>query len=175
MPSGYEKSPDYGGPDPSWRGFVVGIVCLAVIAIVVAAWPRGVHIVDGDTFDNNGWRMRLWGIDSPERGAKCQRNGESWDVYGAASDALGGLIGNAPVICLDQTLDPNWLRYWPPRWVGKCHIAGYDLADAMVRSGWACDYTKYSKGHYKEAQAEAQTARRGLWQCDKPPPWKCKG
>jgi hypothetical protein len=32
MPSGYEKSPDYGGPDPSWRGGVVVAVSLALAA-----------------------------------------------------------------------------------------------------------------------------------------------
>jgi hypothetical protein len=26
MPSGYEKSPDYGGPDPSWRGGVIALL-----------------------------------------------------------------------------------------------------------------------------------------------------
>jgi hypothetical protein len=32
--SGYEKSPDYGGPEPSWRE---GAKILAVIAVVAAA------------------------------------------------------------------------------------------------------------------------------------------
>ncbi|WP_256366639.1 hypothetical protein [Ancylobacter sp. TS-1] len=41
MPSGYEKSDDYGGPDPAWRGImaivvVIGIAALAVL--IVRQW-----------------------------------------------------------------------------------------------------------------------------------------
>lgn len=35
MPSGYEKSPDYGGPEPTWRGFVVALIAIAAIAAFV--------------------------------------------------------------------------------------------------------------------------------------------
>jgi len=44
MPSGYEKSPDYGGPEPTWWGIVVlvcGIVAgLAVLAFLVSSLWR---------------------------------------------------------------------------------------------------------------------------------------
>ena len=36
--SGYEKSPDYGGPDPSWReGAVIVLVVVLAIAATVGA------------------------------------------------------------------------------------------------------------------------------------------
>ena len=35
MPSGYEKSPDYGGPEPTLRGFLLALVAVAAIAAFV--------------------------------------------------------------------------------------------------------------------------------------------
>lgn len=36
MPSGYEKSPDYGGPEPTWRGMIIGVIIfIAVVALIV--------------------------------------------------------------------------------------------------------------------------------------------
>ena len=36
MPSGYENSPDYGGPDPSWRGGVIVTLLLAAFVAWLA-------------------------------------------------------------------------------------------------------------------------------------------
>jgi hypothetical protein len=36
MPSGYERSPDYGGPEPTWRGIILGVIAfIAVVALVL--------------------------------------------------------------------------------------------------------------------------------------------
>jgi hypothetical protein len=34
MPSGYENSPDYGGPDPSWRGALIPLIAV----LTLLAW-----------------------------------------------------------------------------------------------------------------------------------------
>lgn len=34
----------------------------------------------------------------------------------------------------------------------------------MVRAGWAVEYKQYSDGRYSAAEAEAQAAKRGIWQ-----------
>lgn len=33
MPSGYEKSSDYGGPSPTWRGAIVLAIVLGLVAL----------------------------------------------------------------------------------------------------------------------------------------------
>lgn len=38
MPSGYEKSPDYGGPKPGWPTAVMLVIAVAVIAM--AFWAK---------------------------------------------------------------------------------------------------------------------------------------
>jgi hypothetical protein len=34
MPSGYEKSPDYGGPEPTIRGVVLGVLAFIAVAAI---------------------------------------------------------------------------------------------------------------------------------------------
>ena len=34
MPSGYEQSPDYGGPEPSWRAIAVVIIVMAPVVMI---------------------------------------------------------------------------------------------------------------------------------------------
>jgi hypothetical protein len=38
MPSGYEKSPDYGGPESTRWGIVAGIVAMVAIIAALAWW-----------------------------------------------------------------------------------------------------------------------------------------
>lgn len=39
MPSGYEKSDDYGGPPPGWRTFIVSAIAVGVlVAIALRMW-----------------------------------------------------------------------------------------------------------------------------------------
>ena len=41
MPSGYERSPDYGGPEPTWRGIIaIVLVILALGGLVAVALIR---------------------------------------------------------------------------------------------------------------------------------------
>lgn len=41
MPSGYEKSPDYGGPEPTRLGIVLDIVAVLAVAAIVALLAAG--------------------------------------------------------------------------------------------------------------------------------------
>ena len=38
MPSGYDKSPDYGGPEPSRGRIIFGVIAVAAVPLFVA-WP----------------------------------------------------------------------------------------------------------------------------------------
>ena len=40
MPSGYEKSPDYGGPEPTWRG--IALLLVVVVALITFFYLTGV-------------------------------------------------------------------------------------------------------------------------------------
>lgn len=41
MPSGYEKSPDYGGPEPTWWGVTLGVLAFIAVAALVLLYAAG--------------------------------------------------------------------------------------------------------------------------------------
>lgn len=42
MPSGYEQSPDYGGPEPTWRGILLGVLAFIAVAALLFLLAAGV-------------------------------------------------------------------------------------------------------------------------------------
>lgn len=124
------------------------------------------RVPDGDSLKIDGERIRLAGIDAPELGQKCKREGISYDCGITARDALLGLIGDSQVKCEKVATD----RY--RRTVARCFVNGEELGSLMVRSGWALDYRRYSKGRYAGEEEEARKARRGLWAGEFTPPWE---
>jgi endonuclease YncB( thermonuclease family) len=131
-----------------------------------AAAHTNARVIDGDTIDIGGERIRLWGIDAPEGAQLCQRDGRNWRCGDDATLALKALLVGHTVLCAPMELD----RY--ARTVSICLAGRHDIGSAMVRHGWALDYTKYSKGAYATEQLEAQQARRGLWSSSFIAPWE---
>ena len=126
-------------------------------------------IIDGDSLEVAGERIRLFGIDAPEARQQC-RDAQGAD-YACGRDAariLTALIGGRPVSCTLVTHD----RY--ARDVATCEAKGHDLGEAMVRAGYARDYARHSKGRYAAAERDARAARRGIWagESDDPAMWR---
>jgi nuclease-like protein len=85
-------------------------------------------VIDGDTLEIHGTRIRLWGLDAPESSQLCR--GEDSLPYrcGAKSaNALDSFIARRPVNCLPITLD----QYG--RTVATCSVGGVDIGDWLVR------------------------------------------
>jgi endonuclease YncB( thermonuclease family) len=115
-------------------------------------------VIDGDTIEIHGERIRLDGFDSPERGSMCG----SANVYKGAAFALSNFIGQHTVICDISGKD----RY--DRKIGDCKAGGKSLAEFMVGEGWARDWPRYSHGAYADEERQARNARRGIWGLDCP-------
>jgi len=125
-----------------------------------AGHPR---VIDGDTFDLEGIRVRMQGIDALEHDQQCNRSGGGRFACGAAArEELTTLIGGREVTCTpDGTLTHG-------RTVAVCTVrqpdgSVLDLNEAMVRSGLAFDCPRYSKKRYAAAEAEAKAAKEGAW------------
>lgn len=114
------------------------------------------EVVDGDTIKIEGERIRLHGIDAPERRQTCRRGGEEYACGIGATKALSALMGGRGVACRSVDRD----RYG--RTVAKCFVGGRDINEWMVREGWAVAYRKYSTD-YAPAEDEARRENRGLW------------
>ena len=111
------------------RQFWILCVVVALTATAHAADLVGqASVVDGDTLEIHGTRIRLWGIDAPETTQLC-RNDESlqYRCGAKAANDLDAFIARRPVDCLPVRLD----QYG--RTVAVCSIAGEDVAGAFAR------------------------------------------
>ena len=122
-------------------------------------------VIDGDTIDVSGTRIRLYGIDAPEGAQQCARaDGAVWQCGDAASLALTRQLGRSQVRCEANGQD----RY--RRTIAVCFRAGVDINQWMVANGWAMAFRRYSMA-YVSAEDRAQTAKLGLWAVTFQMPW----
>lgn len=125
------------------------------------------RVIDGDTIDIAGQRIRLHGIDTPESEQTCTIDGKKYACGQNATFALSQIIGRHWVYCHEKDRD----RYG--RIVAVCNLAGAngpEVNGTMVRTGWALAYRQYSK-QYVGLEKEAQQAKAGLWQGQFVKPW----
>lgn len=132
------------------------LVLLALSVPAVAGVDGAVRVIDGDTLDVGGIRVRLHGIDAPEIGQTCKTaDGESWDCGTWVSREVRARYQGRKASCDPVDRD----RYG--RVVAVCHVSGVDLGQALVRDGMAVAFRKYSKA-YVDDEARAKQARLGL-------------
>jgi endonuclease YncB( thermonuclease family) len=139
---------------------------LLTSAATAAELAGTAKVTDGDTIRINDTRIRLWGIDAPERRQTCQgRNGDVYECGRDSTAVLNELIRGQPVQCTEMDRD----RYG--RVVAVCRTEAGELNAAMVRRGWAVEYKQFSKGHYSQDQAKAQREGLGIWSGRFEMPW----
>ena len=123
-------------------------------------------VVDGDTLEIHGIRIRLWGIDAPESSQLCRGEDSLQYRCGAqAANDLDAFIARRPVNCSPLSLD----QYG--RTVATCSVGGNDLGEWLVRKGLALDWPQYSKSRYGSAQRDAERAGLGIWKGSYVEPW----
>jgi endonuclease YncB( thermonuclease family) len=128
-------------------------------------------VIDGDTIEIHGTRIRLWGIDAPESDQLCR--GHDSELYRCGQKSAAALAGilymiPRPVICAPKDRD----QYG--RVVATCKIGepGPDIAHWMVSNGHALDWPQYSSGQYAEAQQRAEPSNAGMWAGSFVEPWR---
>jgi len=123
-------------------------------------------VIDGDTLEIRGTRIRLWGVDAPESSQLCR--GADSNLYrcgAAAANDLDTFIARRPVNCTRVSED----QYG--RSVATCSVGGTDLGEWLVRNGLALDWPQYSKGRYAAAEHDADRSGRGMWAGSYVEPW----
>jgi endonuclease YncB( thermonuclease family) len=122
-----------------------------------------VKVIDGDTFDlmlDKTIRVRMFGIDSPERG-------QAYNVR--AREFTAGLIAGKEINVIIRNKD----RYG--RFVCDVYLQDGTYVNAeLVRAGYAWLFTRYSNDQeLARLQDDARVGKRGLWQDENPiPPWE---
>lgn len=127
-------------------------------------------VIDGDTLEIHGRRVRLWGVDASEGRQSCTRDGRPYRCGTESARNLDRLIGDRPVTCTPHGRPDRYGRL-----VARCEVAAdcapdedcrtfrRDLGAWMVGDGWALDDPRYSDGEHAEQQWEAEQGRKGLW------------
>ena len=124
------------------------------------------QVVDGDTPDVQGTRIRLFGFDAPEGKQTCRdAAGERYLCGSKAALALADWIGRRRVTCEERDRD----RYG--RVVASCSVGGEDVGAWMVSWAHAREYVEYSDGRYADEERAAREAKRGIWQGQHEAPW----
>ena len=136
--------------------FCFVFVCL-LLALPVMAGPEGVvRVIDGDTIDVGGTKVRLHGIDAPELDQSCGGNGAPvWPCGAWVRDELRARHEGQWARC--DIMD--WDRYG--RVVAKCYVDGLDLGRELVADGLAFAFRKYSMD-YDLDEKGAAINERGL-------------
>ena len=155
----------------------LSLIIISAVASSPAALARGnktdlaspligqVSVVDGDTLELHGQRIRIFGIDAPESSQLCEaKTGKPWRCGAAAANALSTFIASRPVECMPRDRD----RY--QRVVAQCQVAGMDIGAWLVGSGWALAFRRYSTD-YVLAETRAAQGRRGIHDSYFVAPW----
>lgn len=132
-----------------WLAFPAAAIDRDIVGVV--------RVIDADTFDVGGRRIRLHAIDAPERGQPCQtEHGVTWAGCGDwVSKVVTDTYGGAQARCLPLDRD----RYG--RTVARCYVEGRDIGGDLVTRGLVFAYAKYGSD-YVAHQAGAAAQDRGL-------------
>jgi micrococcal nuclease len=133
------------------KNFLAILGLIAFIGSAQSAEFKGTaRVVDGDTFDlyarSGDFRIRLCGIDAAEG---RQKGGPE------ATQALKDLIEGKEIRCVPVGVfgrTPCDRRSKPRnrnRLVAQCFLGDKDIASEMILMDHACDWRKFSGGHYK--------------------------
>jgi endonuclease YncB( thermonuclease family) len=122
------------------------------------------RVVDGDTLELRGERIRLFGVDAPELGQPWwDDGGREQDAGQSARDALAMLVQGKRLAV--TVLREDQYR----RSVAIVKVDGRDVARLLVSQGWA--FAAPGSSRYRRTENAARRRRRGFWQGDVMMPW----
>lgn len=128
--------------------WTIAIACATAVFYAQPALAQTIEgtvsrVIDGDTFAFQAIRIRVCGIDAPDRGDRG---------YNEAKIALATMIEGRRLRCVPvgagSVCDGRSELFSLERVVAQCFIGGDDVAARMVESGHACDWVKFSGGTY---------------------------
>ena len=130
---------------------------LTLTAGMAAADLSGpLRVIDGDTVAIGEMRIRLHGIDAPERDQNCGgAHAPMWNCGSWVTAEVRARYEGRQATCAAVDVD----RY--KRIVARCSVDGEDIGASLVEGGLAFAYTRYSEA-YVPQQRRAVVRKAGL-------------
>ncbi len=153
-------------------GFIFAIVFACGISTAATLSGRVTRVSDGDTvwvrLDNgNRVKIRVWGIDTPEKfsSRKLYREADRCSVPAGSVVELGKLASERARILLSgkRVMIETHGRGYYGRLLGRIFVDGKDFGLIIIRTGYACAYHRSAPPEYLRAEREAERERIGLW------------
>ena len=140
------------------RSIILGLFLAAcpIAASGQSTFSGSARAGDGDSLTISGISVRLYGIDAPELAQTCRRGGGPWKCGEEARSQLQAMVDGQQVRCRSVDTDEYG------RTVAVCTAGRWDLGKAMVESGWATAFRRYSDAYIAE-ELSAKTAGLGIW------------
>lgn len=123
-----------------------------------------VSLTDADTFRfEDGTRVRLFGVDAPEKNQMCEGVSGCFPCGKEATEFVSKLINAGQLQCV-PTGDVSYNRI-----VASCSVNGKDIALELLRAGWALPTPRYLKRDPREkdylaAAQGAMNSKTGIHQ-----------
>ena len=150
------------------KSFLI-IFSLLIVTLPVQSLTSEIKVIDADTIVIKGAKIRLNGIDAPEKGQNCRdKNAKVYRCGVSSTNALLSLIKNFPqriVQCQYMGKDAYG------RFIGECSIGKININMWLVENGWALAYRRYSKKYVKNENI-AKSNLSGIWSGDFIEPWE---
>ena len=131
-------------------------------------------VIDGDTIKIGKNKIRLYGIDAPEKNQQCQKTwlsisfltlNKNYQCGKISSNKLKVKINNKFIMCKSSNKD----RY--NRFIAECYKDKININKWMVSNGYAVAYKKYSKKFVAQENI-AKKEKLGLWAGTFEMPWE---
>ena len=130
-------------------------------------------IIDADTIKINNNKIRLFGIDAPERDQLCKKKYLSIIIFRFYKNYK---CGEESTLFLKKYLNDKLIKCniqgkdQYKRYIAICYKNNKDISSWLVKKGYAVSYRKYSKKYLNE-EVYAKENKLGIWRGKFEMPW----
>ncbi len=145
----------------------LGIFVLANNAAMANTIAGEASVLDGDTIEIRGERIRILNIDAPELDQTCvaPSGSDSWNCGRQSARALFKLLSEYTVTCETSGTD------YSGRWFAICDVPGMNIATWMAGQGWAVPNQDCRCEEVRAWADFAKSRNAGIWNSNFVMPW----
>ena len=134
------------------------------------------NVSDADTIKISNYKIRLHGIDAPEKKQLCQKPYFNLGIFSLYEDYLCGEFATNK---LKEFIDSEFIieckvkvkKDFFGRHLGTCFKNNTNINQWLVENGYAVAFTKYSKDYIKYEEI-AKNNKSGIWSGKFLMPWE---